>query len=93
MGPCQLTSRIKQDISSVQTFMQRCLLNLEACNELVPNDEVDDRWLEWDWMKYQNVHGANYRIMISLENYLESDCNRTRRHCSKSSFPNYSRLK
>ncbi|KAL5610412.1 hypothetical protein FOBRF1_006529 [Fusarium oxysporum] len=73
MGPCQLTSRIKQGICSVQTFVQRCLLNLEAPNGLVPNDEVDDRWLEWDWMKYQNVHGANYRILISPENFLEAD--------------------
>ena len=29
MDPCMITSRIKQALSSVQTFTQRCLLNLE----------------------------------------------------------------
>ncbi len=30
MDPCMMTSRIKQAISSVQLFVQRCLMNLEA---------------------------------------------------------------
>ena len=30
MAPCMMTSRIKQAISSVQLFVQRCLMNLEA---------------------------------------------------------------
>ena len=49
MSPCQMTSRIKQAISSVQLFVQRCLMNLEpdvkadaAVDDEVARVEVDE---------------------------------------------------
>jgi hypothetical protein len=65
MGPCQMTSRIKQAICSVQLFVQRCRMGLEKLRSGIEvSEEVDEKWSEWDWMKYQNVHGANYRIRM-----------------------------
>ena len=34
MGPCMQTSRIKQAISSVQLFIQRCRMNLEQSGRM-----------------------------------------------------------
>src|SRR5262249_28418701 len=45
MDPCMVTSRIKQAISSVQLFVQRCLMKLEP--DVSASTEVDDRWREW----------------------------------------------
>jgi Neuraminidase-like domain/Salmonella virulence plasmid 28.1kDa A protein len=71
MGPCQLTSRIKQAICSVQLFTQRCLMNLEQ--EVKADTGADPVWDEWSWMKYENVHAANYQILLNPENYMEPD--------------------
>ena len=71
MGPCQLTSRIKQAICSVQLFAQRCLMNLEQ--EVKADSNADPVWDEWSWMKYENVHAANYQILINPENYMEPE--------------------
>src|SRR6185503_10306268 len=53
MSPCWKTSRIKQALSSVQLFVQRCLLHLE--NGVRIDVSKDDAWLDWKWMK-------NYRV-------------------------------
>jgi len=45
MGPCQLTSRIKQAICSAQLFGQRCLLNLEQA--VRADSAIDTVWNEW----------------------------------------------
>jgi hypothetical protein len=70
MGPCQLTSRIKAAIGSVQLFVQRSLMNLETPH-VTANLEVDSHWSEWEWMKSQPIHGANMRVMINPENYMD----------------------
>src|SRR5699024_12111433 len=41
MNACQLTSRLKQAISSVQLFVQRCFLNLESERVQIPKDDPD----------------------------------------------------
>jgi hypothetical protein len=71
MGPCQMTSRIKQAISSVQLFVQRCLMNLEE--EVVASAEVDVRWLEWKWMKNYRVWEANRKVFLYPENWIEPE--------------------
>ncbi|EPS38359.1 hypothetical protein H072_7989 [Dactylellina haptotyla CBS 200.50] len=68
MTPAQLTSRIKQAISSVQLFVQRCIMNLE--NGIKVFGEADNGWLEWSWMKSQVIHAANRKIYLYPENYL-----------------------
>lgn len=62
MDPCQMTSRIKQAIGSVQTFVQRCFLNLE---EKVTLDE--DAAREWKWMKNYRVWEANRKVFLYPE--------------------------
>ena len=71
MSPCQMTSRIKQAISSVQMFVQRCLLNLET--EVQANSNVDEDWLYWDWMKSYRVWEANRKVFLYPENWIEPE--------------------
>ncbi len=68
MSSCQLTSRIKQAIGSVQLFAQRCLMGLE--------DDVqasEDKWLQWEWMKNFRVWEANRKIWLYPENWIEPE--------------------
>lgn len=68
MSPCQMTSRIKQAISSVQLFVQRCLLNLE------PNVTLNAEQAEqWQWMKNYRVWEANRKIFLYPENWIEPE--------------------
>ncbi|EXL65559.1 hypothetical protein FOPG_18219 [Fusarium oxysporum f. sp. conglutinans race 2 54008] len=69
MGPCMKTSRIKQAISSVQLFVQRCLMNLE--HDVTASEEADIFWKQWDWLKSFRVAGANRQIYETPENFLE----------------------
>jgi len=59
------TSRIKQAISSVQLFVQRCLMNLEP--GVAPGD-VDRK--AWEWMKSYRLWEANRKIFLYPENWL-----------------------
>ncbi|HEY5811131.1 MAG TPA: neuraminidase-like domain-containing protein, partial [Terrimicrobiaceae bacterium] len=63
---CQLTSRIKQAISSVQLFTQRCLMGLEANVET-----KDEKWSQWTWMKNYRVWEANRKVWLYPENWIE----------------------
>ena len=68
MGACMNTSRIKQAISSVQLFIQRCLMNLE---EGVSPSAIDaDRW---HWMKNYRVWEANRKVFLYPENWIEPE--------------------
>ena len=68
MDACMDTSRIKQAISSVQLFIQRCFLNLE--NEVSPDQIEKNRW---SWMKNYRVWEANRKIFLYPENWLEPE--------------------
>lgn len=68
MGACMETSRIKQAISSVQTFINRCLLNLEKGAK--PSD-IDRN--HWEWMKNYRVWEANRKVLLYPENWLEPE--------------------
>ena len=68
MSACQLTSRIKQAIGSVQLFAQRCLMGLE------PGIQTQDKkWEQWTWMKNFRVWEANRKIWLYPENWIEPD--------------------
>src|SRR5699024_3674984 len=78
MDSCQLTSRIKQALSSVQLFVQRCFLNLENRFVQVTGDEKKDvsspnAWSQWRWMKNYRVWEANRKIFLYPENWLEPE--------------------
>ncbi|KAH8170667.1 hypothetical protein LIA77_09448 [Sarocladium implicatum] len=66
MGTCLKTSRLKQAISSIQIFVQRCLLGLER--GVKPTD-IDKK--TWDWMSSYDLWQVNRRILLYPENWLE----------------------
>ena len=71
MSSCLQTSRIKQAISTVQLFIQRCLLGLE----LDPDNggqpvRVDA--IRWSWMQKYRVWEANRKVFLYPENWLIS---------------------
>ncbi|MGA9768044.1 MAG: neuraminidase-like domain-containing protein [Blastocatellia bacterium] len=68
MSSCQLTSRIKQAIGSVQLFAQRCLMGLEP--DVQPSDP---KWTQWNWMKNFRVWEANRKIWLYPENWIEPE--------------------
>jgi hypothetical protein len=68
MQSCMLTSRIKQAISSVQLFVQRCLLNLEKG---VEPDDIDTE--QWTWRKNYRVWEANRKVFLYPENWIRYD--------------------
>jgi hypothetical protein len=76
MDACMKTSRIKQAISSVQLFIQRCLLGLEekrvgGTEVGVPNNAIDrDRW---EWMQRYRVWEANRKVFLYPENWIVSE--------------------
>lgn len=77
MDACMETSRIKQAISSVQLFVQRCLLGLESKidgngKEKGIASNVLDR-NRWDWMQRYRVWEANRKVFLYPENWIESN--------------------
>src|SRR6266567_3289763 len=68
MTSCMMTSRIKQAISSVQLFVQRCLLN-EETNVDVSLIDID----LWNWMKHYRVWEANRKVFLYPENWIEPE--------------------
>jgi Neuraminidase-like domain/Salmonella virulence plasmid 28.1kDa A protein len=68
MEPVVQTSRLRLAISCLQTFIQRCLLNLEP--EVQPSALSSD---EWQWMKRYRVWQANREIFLFPENWLDPE--------------------
>jgi hypothetical protein len=68
MDPCMLTSRIRHAISSVQLFIERCLMNLEP--RVSPASIKAE---QWEWMKRYRVWEANRKVFIWPENWLEPE--------------------
>jgi peptidoglycan hydrolase-like protein with peptidoglycan-binding domain len=78
MGACQPTSRVKQAISSVQMFVQRCFLNLELPFVEVSRGERENTndlnsWSQWRWMKSYRLWEANRKVFLYPENWIEPD--------------------
>lgn len=69
MEPVVQTSRLRLAISSVQTFIQRVLLNLEP--HVHPSALLDAE--RWQWMKRYRVWEANRKIFLFPENWLEPE--------------------
>src|SRR5690606_333788 len=67
MSPCMMTSRIKQAIASVQIFVHRSLLHLEA-DEVTFEPEAIERW---SWSKNYRVWEANRKVFLYPENWIE----------------------
>ncbi len=69
MDACMFTSRIKQAISSVQLFVDRCLMKLE------PGISLDsDFATQWNsWRKQYRVWEANRKVFLYPENWIEPE--------------------
>src|SRR5204863_3487700 len=68
MEPCMQTSRIRHALSSVQLFIERCLMDLET---RVAPTAIDAQ--RWEWMKRYRVWEANRRVFVYPENWLEPE--------------------
>lgn len=67
------TSRIVQASASLQLYVQRCLMNLEA--------NVDPGTIpltEWEWVKNYRVWEANRKVFLYPENYIEPELRRNK---------------
>ena len=78
MSGCFSTSRVIAAISSLQSYINRCLLNLEqsdpVLNPSIPNIKVDPTWIpvkEWDWRRNYRVWEANRKVFLYPETYLD----------------------
>ncbi len=70
MDACMETSRIKQAISSVQLFVQRCFLGLEDKHG-VSSDALDRQ--RWEWMSRYRVWEANRKVFLYPENWIRPE--------------------
>jgi hypothetical protein len=60
------TSRIRQALSSVQTFVQRCFMGLEKD---IPTNMLDRS--RWEWMQQYRTWEANRKVFLYPENWIE----------------------
>jgi hypothetical protein len=74
MCPCQETSRLKQATSSIQLFIQRCLLGLEDQDKGfgigVSVNTIDRK--RWEWMQRYRLWEANRKVYLFPENWIQS---------------------
>jgi hypothetical protein len=68
MEPCMQTSRIRHALSSVQLFIERCLMNLET--GVLPSS-INAK--QWSWTKRYRVWEANRKVFLYPENWLEPE--------------------
>lgn len=68
MDPCMQTSRIRHALSSVQLFIERCLMNLE---QHVSPASINAS--QWEWMKRYRIWEANRKVFLFPENWLEPE--------------------
>lgn len=71
MDACMETSRIKQAISSVQLFVQRCFLGLEEEHNGIKPDILDRS--RWEWAQRYRLWEANRKVFLYPENWIESN--------------------
>jgi hypothetical protein len=68
MDACMQTSRIRLALSTVQLFVNRCLMNLEP--KVSPASIRADHW---QWMSRYRVWEANRKVFLYPENWLEPE--------------------
>jgi hypothetical protein len=68
MEPCMQTSRVRHALSTVQLFIERCLMNLEPRATLSTTQAR-----RWEWMKRYRVWEANRKVFLYPENWLEPE--------------------
>jgi hypothetical protein len=71
MEPCMETSRVRHALSSVQLFIERCLMNLETA--IAPESFSAAKRKAWNWMKRYRVWEANRKVYLYPENWAEPE--------------------
>jgi hypothetical protein len=77
MSACQPTSRIVQATNSVQQFVQRCFMSMEA--DIIANADdpdqsnYDSKWGQWEWMSQYRLWEANRKVFLYPENWIEPE--------------------
>jgi hypothetical protein len=69
MTSCQVTSRVVQAYIAVQTFVERCLMNVEV-PQVIVDLTLDDTWTQWQWMSRYRIWEANREVFLYPENWL-----------------------
>ena len=69
MDPCMQTSRVRNALSTVQLFIERCLMNLEQPDVLPSSIDA----AKWTWMKRYRMWEANRKVFLFPENWLEPE--------------------
>ncbi|MBO9202543.1 MULTISPECIES: Tc toxin subunit A-related protein [Niastella] len=67
------TSRIRQAVSSLQLFVQRCFLGLEKA---IPATTLDRS--KWEWMQQYRTWEASRKVFLYPENWIEPDLRDTK---------------
>lgn len=77
MAGCFRTSRLVAAISSLQLYVDRCLINLEQSQKdnfsvlsFINSESVSQ---EWEWRKNYRVWEANRKVFLYPENYMDPD--------------------
>ncbi len=74
MSSCMTTSRIRLALSSVQLFVQRCLMNLEADVKVGTDPEIRKHWDEWEaWRRLHRIWQGNRDIFMRAHSYIYPD--------------------
>ncbi len=68
MEPCMQTSRVRHALSTVQLFIERCLMSLE---HNISSASISAK--QWAWMKRYRVWEANRKVFLFPENWLEPE--------------------
>jgi hypothetical protein len=68
MASCTVTSRIRLALSTIQLFVQRCLMNLEP---RVAASSINAK--RWSWMQRYRVWEANRKVFLMPEDWLEPE--------------------
>lgn len=73
MSACMMTSRIKQAISSVQLFIDRCLMGLEKTisGQIEVGESFAKQMIEW--RKVYRIWEANRKVFLYPENWIEPE--------------------
>lgn len=79
MEPVVLASRIQLAISSVQLFVQRCLMNLESLGPYAVDPRIIDTQ-RWEWMRRYRVWEVNRKMFVWPENWLDPEFRDDRTH-------------
>lgn len=67
MSPCQMTSRVKQACSAIQTYLQRNMMGFDVAALPMEDDDRD----AWEWKKSYTTWEAAVQVFLYPENWID----------------------